>query len=76
MPLVETSVAGEVVVAPMVTTLPDVPVIFHKAVVVVEPLVNTSVWATVLVLAISLKVLLPEKVSVDTPVAPPIVNLL
>jgi hypothetical protein len=76
LPLVDTSVAGEVVVAPMVTTFPGVPVMFHKAVVVVEPLVNKSVWATVFVLAISLKVLFPEKVNVDIPVAPPMVSLL
>jgi hypothetical protein len=37
---------------------------------------STMVWATVLVLASSVKLLLPEIVSVDVPVAPPMVSLL
>lgn len=57
------------------TKLPALPEIDHLRTVVVT-FGNTIVWATVLVLASSPKVLAPAKVSVDAPVAPPIVKLL
>ena len=61
---------------PNVTTFPAVPVIVQDATLVVVPAVNRTVCATVFVLASVLNVLLPVKVSVDVPVAPPIVRLL
>ena len=58
-----------------VTTLPNVPVTLHLPKVwVVVP--RAIVWATVLVESSSVNWLLPEIVSVEVPVAPPMVNLL
>lgn len=70
------SVKAEEDVEPNVTILPAVPPIDHVVTVVVVPAVKVIVWATVLVLANSLNVLLPVKVSVEVPVVPPIVSLL
>ena len=58
-----------------VTTLPAVPVTLHLPKVwIVVP--RAMVWATVLVEASSANWLLPEIVSVEVPVAPPMVSLL
>jgi hypothetical protein len=58
-----------------VTTLPAVPVTVHLPKVwVVVP--RAMVWATVLVEASSVNWLLLEIVSVEVPVAPPMVSLL
>ena len=59
-----------------VTTLPTVPVIVQLATVVVPLAGRVIVWASVLVEAKVLNVLLPVNVVVELPVAPPIVKLL
>jgi len=62
-----------VTVAPIVTTLPLVPVIVQFVIVVVAP--KLIVCVTVFVLERVLKVLPVPMVNVDIPVAPPIFNV-
>jgi hypothetical protein len=69
------NVAAVVEEAVIVTRFPDVPFTVQFATVVTEPDVKFIVWATVLVLVMEAKVLLPDIVRVDMPVDPPIVKV-